>query len=945
MSAARLNLLERRRRRSLRGAARASALVGLAIACGSLESRDLRRAGTGTAESGTGGQANGSGGTHAASTSGGARARGGADFGGESGADTAGAGVGTTGGDVNEATCGNGRVEGSEQCDDGNLQPGDGCDAQCRKESCGNGRKDAGEECDPPVPNQCTSNCKLFGSRCGDGTVQADDGEQCDDGNDTANDGCTDCRLDCGDGTINAAAGEQCEPEYSTHCSDDCRWLPTCGDGDVQTEAGEECDPSNGVTCVDCKLVTPPSCDGAAGCGGAAGGCVPDADASLVQNGAFTTDASGWAPAGSVIGVSVLHDGSPAPMALEEAFASGPVRAEAGVYQCVPVRGGQSYALRAMYRLAANAPDGVGASVVGLLYRGTQCAGTYLKAFQGPLGTASDWTPYSYQFDTSALADDGGAARLLLRLDVVRPANVDGSVVDWDTVSLTEEGPHCGDCHLDAGETCDDGNLLAGDGCGSDCQLERCGDGVRQASEQCDDGNSSFGAAGDGCTPSCQTATSCDTCSAGACATQMDACFGLTGEAATGPRAGIARSSLCSALRDCVRATDCDLATRTTNGVTGAFIENCYCGTSGDTCFEAGGNANGSCRKELEAAAETTDPTLIVGRFDAANQDYPVVGAVKNLLACEGTACTDCKRTAVCGDGKLEDRNLDLNIVIDGKDVTYTDAMSATGHGVSFEECDGGSQCDANCLLVACGNYVVQAGEDCDDGNQVSGDGCSSDCKAEYVCGDGTVQAPFEDCDPPSADGSGTGCSTDQAQSSPENCACDGACKLVVCGNGILQRPYEQCDDGADNGLPGKCGVDCKLPDLGACVNCLSTDAIDGPLETTYCTSDPKCLTAQECVIDAGCFNPIPALCYCGTTDASACGADSFTPTGPCITEILAGAGGLTLGAAGTNRAALDRMTDPSYPLGVALILLNDAATPGGTAGECFPACFPPQNP
>ena len=47
------------------------------------------------------------------------------------------------------AECGNGVVERGEQCDDGNTTAGDGCDAACRVEPiCGDGVIDAGEECD-----------------------------------------------------------------------------------------------------------------------------------------------------------------------------------------------------------------------------------------------------------------------------------------------------------------------------------------------------------------------------------------------------------------------------------------------------------------------------------------------------------------------------------------------------------------------------------------------------------------------------------------------------------------------------------------------------------------------------------------------------------------------------------------------------------------------------
>ena len=35
--------------------------------------------------------------------------------------------------------CGNGVVDGEEECDDGNLQNGDGCSQDCRREVCGYG--------------------------------------------------------------------------------------------------------------------------------------------------------------------------------------------------------------------------------------------------------------------------------------------------------------------------------------------------------------------------------------------------------------------------------------------------------------------------------------------------------------------------------------------------------------------------------------------------------------------------------------------------------------------------------------------------------------------------------------------------------------------------------------------------------------------------------------
>ncbi|MDB4943147.1 MAG: hypothetical protein JWP97_2681 [Labilithrix sp.] len=75
--------------------------------------------------------------------------------------------------------------------------------------------------------------------------------------------------------------------------------------------------------------------------------------------------------------------------------------------------------------------------------------------------------------------------------------------------------PGCGNSVKETGETCDDGNKTAGDGCGATCKIETgyacptvgaaciaaaCGDGIVAGDEDCDDGNTT---AGDGCSALC----------------------------------------------------------------------------------------------------------------------------------------------------------------------------------------------------------------------------------------------------------------------------------------------------------------------------------------------------------------------------------------------------------------------------------------------------------
>lgn len=158
------------------------------------------------------------------------------------------------------ATCGNGRLDIGEECDDGNAIPGDGCTDRCTVAECGNGILERGEECDDGtrnsdvLPDSCSTRCFL--PRCGDGLVDAAFGELCDNGPNNSYSMPNACRPNCVpahcmDGTLDS--GEECDDGNAFDndgCSTRCT-LPVCGNG--VRERGEACDDANAINGDGCS--------------------------------------------------------------------------------------------------------------------------------------------------------------------------------------------------------------------------------------------------------------------------------------------------------------------------------------------------------------------------------------------------------------------------------------------------------------------------------------------------------------------------------------------------------------------------------------------------------------------------------------------------------------------------------------------------------------------
>ncbi|HEY7957545.1 MAG TPA: DUF4215 domain-containing protein [Polyangia bacterium] len=221
------------------------------------------------------------------------------------------------GADAAVTTCGDGVLDPSEQCDDGNTVNGDGCQADCTFTCVSDGQCDDHDPC--TGTESCTAQhtclagtpladgascgaghiCKgqsCQAASCGDGIVTAP--EECDDGNAIDGDGCdSDCTFSCvssdparsctptdgctGPGTCDDAShvcapgvalpdGTACPQDSTKKCMGGVCVTPMCGNGIV--EPPEQCDDgntTNGDGCDGCKFscsvpatdcAAPPAC-------------------------------------------------------------------------------------------------------------------------------------------------------------------------------------------------------------------------------------------------------------------------------------------------------------------------------------------------------------------------------------------------------------------------------------------------------------------------------------------------------------------------------------------------------------------------------------------------------------------------------------------------------------------------------------------------------------
>jgi cysteine-rich repeat protein len=284
----------------------------------------------------------------------------------------------------------------------------------CLHPECGDGTLDLGEECDPIFdPDQgCNPDCTV--PVCGDGDLEGI--EECDDGNTQSNDGCsatcTDEPFACGNGLIETFAGEVCDDNDSA-----------AGDGcSSNCQSNETCgngvvDTIRGETCDDGGTSYVATLDGAQETPPVVTAASGSATLTLNGDDTLTYDVTTTGLTGTMAHIHAGAAGVPGPILIT--LAGGPT-SWAGT--TAPLTAEQLAQLKG-----------------GTLYINVHTAANIAGEIRGQIAFAAT-------------------------------ASGDGCTANC------RSNETCGNGVIDEhiGEACDDGNVLAGDGCDATCQFESC---------------------------------------------------------------------------------------------------------------------------------------------------------------------------------------------------------------------------------------------------------------------------------------------------------------------------------------------------------------------------------------------------------------------------------------------------------------------------------------
>jgi cysteine-rich repeat protein len=307
----------------------------------------------------------------------------------------------------------------------------------------------------------------------------------------------------------------------------------------------------------------------------------------------------------------------------------------------------------------------------------------------------------------------------------------------------------CGNGTKDIGEACDDGNTVEADGCRANCQLPICGDlSVNDPSEQCDEED---GIAGD------QQNENCFECKLNVCGDgnqdlqepgveECDDGNTVAGDGCTNCTMDL---TLCDANGLTVTLA-LDYPVQQLGGVQATTLELGY----PTSVSIPGSGQDASVRQRVTSllppaflfSARDTDS---VARAEARAPDLSVIEpqnvAQVRFDCAQGTAarasdfpCTIADLVDRSG-AQFDPQNKALahcNVTLGGSPAPTTTTTSVTSTTAILPPTT------TTTLAATCGNGMTDAGEECDDGNTNTGDGCN----ACVICGNNNITAP-ETCD------------------------------------------------------------------------------------------------------------------------------------------------------------------------------------------------------
>lgn len=550
-------------------------------------------------------------------------------------------------------------------CNDADPCSSDACDVAAS--TCEFTFLPNGTLCDFSAPGDgvCTSGfCELA---CGNGTVDPNAGEECDDG--TAADTAI-CDFDCsnavcGDGYANLAANEDCDEGAinTISCDADCT-APACGDLYVNAAAGEDCDDGNADDNDGCSMCmfAPISCGLDLAACGVNEGCYPNSMGNFC--GAPTPDAKAEDEAcssandcGIGFGCLTRQAGPSVPVCTELCEPSNGFLCSAGG-PCSPLANGGSIGAcqfdlcDPLDQSACEAGTGCYRTVDASLVTTDICLNEGSTPDGDPCATSTDCFGGSWCVDPG----DGNDVCVLL-CDPTNgnagcaPGEVCNPLIDDPTLGgCATAPPFCGNGITDPGEDCDDSGQSAG--CDADCTFAACGDGTVNvmAGEACDDGNT---VDGDGCSATCQiTPVACTTLEAVECAVG-EACYPTGSGALCSIPGAVAEGGTCTNMEECGAGFGC--VSRLFGSPGSVCTELCdatHACTAGGPCSSLGSPSGiGVCDPSACDLLDVTTCGSGLGCYSAIYDGVPYDLCITEGTTAVGGTCsesTDCVAGAQC---------------------------------------------------------------------------------------------------------------------------------------------------------------------------------------------------------------------------------------------------------------------------------------------------------